>query len=370
MMNDVLEIIQKLKENIKEFEKTSIEELVKKIFSVTNLFSNAWSKSWIGYQARVYYKNFQNPPAGDYFSIEWGFYSAFSNPTSENWAEYTFDYVLKEIKRRAGLSDGVIEEIANKIKIIQSDFEHHKKNFIDIVEIDYYKNKDKYLEKILDDAIKAKVFAQDDFLKARVPTQIITRDDIAMSQGIQYPPHISYESYFLSLLSTKQALQDVLDQANKYYKYYNSSQSIDTIKTIGTNKIFIGHGRSVIWKDLKDFLEDRLNLEWEEFNREPVAGYSNKERLLKMLDSSVFAFIILTAEDIQIDGTFNPRLNVVHEIGLFQGKLGFTKAIILLEEGCEEFSNIHGIGQIRFPKNNIEAKFEEIRKVLERENII
>ncbi len=44
--------------------------------------------------------------------------------------------------------------------------------------------------------------------------------------------------------------------------------------------------------------------------------------------------------------------------GCFQGKLGFTRAIILLEEGCEEFSNVEGLGQIRFPKGNIKATFE------------
>ena len=63
-------------------------------------------------------------------------------------------------------------------------------------------------------------------------------------------------------------------------------------------------------------------------------------------------------------------MNVVHEAGLFQGRLGFEKAIILLEDGCEEFSNINGLGQIRFPKENITAAFEEIRRVLERENLI
>lgn len=63
-------------------------------------------------------------------------------------------------------------------------------------------------------------------------------------------------------------------------------------------------------------------------------------------------------------------LNVVHEAGLFQGRLGFTKAIVLLEEGCEEFSNIQGLGQIRFPKGNIAPAFEEIRRVLEREGLI
>jgi predicted nucleotide-binding protein len=39
-------------------------------------------------------------------------------------------------------------------------------------------------------------------------------------------------------------------------------------------------------------------------------------------------------------------MNVIHEAGLFQGRLGFERAIILLEDGCEEFSNIQGYGQI------------------------
>jgi predicted nucleotide-binding protein len=46
-------------------------------------------------------------------------------------------------------------------------------------------------------------------------------------------------------------------------------------------------------------------------------------------------------------------MNVIHEVGLFQGRLGFKRAIVLLEEGCKEFSNIQGLGQIRYPKGNI-----------------
>jgi hypothetical protein len=135
-------------------------------------------------------------------------------------------------------------------------------------------------------------------------------------------------------------------------------------------RVFIGHGRSHVWKDLKDFLQDRLNLEWEEFNREASAGFSTKERLEAMLDSSSFAFLLMTAEDEYGDGSFNARANVIHEIGLFQGRLGFNRAVILLEEGCAEFSNIHGISQIRFPRGDISGVFEEIRRVLEREGII
>ena len=81
------------------------------------------------------------------------------------------------------------------------------------------------------------------------------------------------------------------------------------------------------------FLQDRLHLDWEEFNREPVAGFSTKERLEAMLDNASFAFLVLTAEDEHFDGTAHARENVIHEVGLFQGRLGFKKAIILLEKG-------------------------------------
>jgi hypothetical protein len=134
-----------------------------------------------------------------------------------------------------------------------------------------------------------------------------------------------------------------------------------------TSKIFIGHGSSHVWKDLGDFLTTRLHLDWIEFNRTPVAGFTTKERLEAMLAEASFAFLVLTAEDQQPDGTFRARENVVHELGLFQGRLGFNRAIILLEERCSEFSNITGLVQIRFPKDKIRAASEEIRQVLERE---
>jgi predicted nucleotide-binding protein len=135
-------------------------------------------------------------------------------------------------------------------------------------------------------------------------------------------------------------------------------------------KIFIGHGRSPLWRELKDFLFERLNLNWVEFNSEAVAGFTTFERISEMLAEAEFAFLIMTGDDLHADDTVHARENVVHEVGLFQGKLGPKRAIVLLEDGCNEFSNIVGLSRIRFPKGNISAKFEDIRKVLERENVL
>ena len=134
--------------------------------------------------------------------------------------------------------------------------------------------------------------------------------------------------------------------------------------------MFIGHGRSLVWRTLNDLLVDNLGLETSEFNSVSVAGISTVTRLEELLQASSFAFLVMTAEDLHEDGSRHARENVVHEVGLFQGHLGFARAIVLLEEGCEEFSNLAGVGQIRFPKGDVLAKSEEIRSVLKREKII
>jgi predicted nucleotide-binding protein len=54
-------------------------------------------------------------------------------------------------------------------------------------------------------------------------------------------------------------------------------------------------------------------------------------------------------------------------MGLFQGKLGFSRAIAVVEEGVELFSNLDGIQQVRFPPGQIRATFGEILGTLRRE---
>jgi hypothetical protein len=90
----------------------------------------------------------------------------------------------------------------------------------------------------------------------------------------------------------------------------------DSHVTQSGRRVFIGHGGSPTWRVLKDFLWDELHLEWEEFNRDVVAGISTTERISHMLESAGFAFIVMTAEDTHADGTTHARENVVHEAGL------------------------------------------------------
>ena len=129
--------------------------------------------------------------------------------------------------------------------------------------------------------------------------------------------------------------------------------------------IFIGHGRNQAWRDLKDHLTDKHDYRVEAYEAGARAGHTIRDILESMLKGSSFALLVLTKEDETDDGGFRARQNVIHETGLFQGKFGFSRAIVLLEEGTDSFSNISGIEQLRFTK--IQETFGDIIATLKRE---
>jgi len=132
-------------------------------------------------------------------------------------------------------------------------------------------------------------------------------------------------------------------------------------------RIFIGHGKKPLWRDLKDHLSDQHGFKVEAYEIGSRAGFTIKDILEEMLTKSSFALLVLTGETEEVSGMVHARDNVIHEVGLFQGRLGFRKAIILLEEGVSEFSNITGIHQIRFPKNSIRETFGDVVATIKRE---
>ena len=131
--------------------------------------------------------------------------------------------------------------------------------------------------------------------------------------------------------------------------------------------IFIGHGRNPQWRDLKDHLHDQFGYNIKAYEIGAKPGLSIKEVLESMLNQSSMAILVLTGEDIDEKGDPHARENVIHELGLFQGKLGFEKTCILLEVGVNEFSNIQGINQIRFSKDNIKETFGDVLATINRE---
>ena len=237
---------------------------------------------------------------------------------------------------------------------------------IDVIEVSF---------RYIDQEVRGKFHESDEIFGTRHPD--ISPDSISPDEAIdqlnrRFREHnvgYKYESGQIVEVDSPDIPSEVVKPAEELPNNTQQAMSDDTSNN-ENKKYFIGHGGSDIWEVLRDFLENTLKLPYEEFNRIPQAGRITSIRLKEMLESCCMAFLIMTGEDAHADGTLHARENVIHEVGLFQAQLGYERAIILLEDGCEIFSNIQGITYIPFPKGDIEAAFEKIRGVLKRESMI
>jgi len=315
-----------------------------KVIKVAEIFASAASGSWLGYHSCVYYDNFNRPPPGASFSRDWGMRGLFGEGSTGAWCEYAFNDVVELIYNETGNLD---LEPAEKFKVLGEQLLADAKNAAE-VELRVFLNErpDPFVEDLLGKIEGIKALGALDYVKLMRPKgQFQTHDMRAADGGIKTPPHVSVMAKCLAYGLPGQAISQLLENLKKATSYITRSRkAMVKADLVGTN-VFIGHGRSSAWRDVKDFISDRLRLPYDEFNRVPVAGVTNITRLSEMLDSAVIAFLIMTAEDEQADGSFEARTNVVHEVGLFQGRLGFSRAIVLLRKGAKIFPILMDLGK-------------------------
>jgi len=77
----------------------------------------------------------------------------------------------------------------------------------------------------------------------------------------------------------------------------------------------------------------------------------------------MYVFDALATKDDHVDDRYQPRLNVIHEIGLAQEKLG-GRVIYLKEKGCDFPSNIAPKVWENFTQDNMENAFAKVVKEL------
>jgi predicted nucleotide-binding protein len=304
------------------------------------------------------------------FSREWGFLGMFHGTTGE-WEICQPDQVTAFIEKKAGAPDlGKPRAQSDAIRPDVDALIQEARSLAAKIPQPH----DAYLKENIEEL--QHISLPDVGLLARaqmrgVTGQIMTRDAQALEGGVQAAGHqiaVANVAYVRSPYDVARRLASICDRLGRHLEGEDSSVPKAVVQ-LGS-KVFIGHGgASTEYLKLGVWLTDR-GLDWDVFDRTPTAGMSTKERLLQMLDSAQIAFLLMTPEDEAADGKVNARANVIHEVGLFQGRLGWMKALVLLEDGCEEFSNIEGIGQIRYPKGNIKAAFDDIREVLVREGVL
>jgi len=330
----------------------------------------AWSGSNLGYQSNVYYSGFAKRPAGAHFSREWGFIGMFQG-TIGDWQEMPRDAVRAHILELAGDPD--VEQLEARAETARESLSKLKERATSVISAVLRDREDEYIADMQAKIRDLTVPTRDQLQRLQMrAASTVTRDGRAIEGGWQSASHqevLAEATACRVPYTAAQELAALCSNAAEHMQRAPAEPPLMPVRQMGT-KIFVGHGGSLQWRVLKDFIQDTLGLHWDEFNRVPVAGITNVGRLQEMLDEASVAFLVLTAEDERTSGATVARQNVVHEAGLFQGRLGFDRAIVMLEDGCDAFSNINGLGQIRFPAGRIETSFEEVRRVLIREGLL
>jgi predicted nucleotide-binding protein len=367
---ELFELGNAISGTLKRARDDSLVKPLKSLDEACDTAARAWSGSNIGYHATVYFTGLAPKPADIQFSPEWGLMDRWpTHQPAPGWVIMDNQTVVSDLLARANISD--LTKIEHTMTELRESLVTLKEQAVSMLSASLAHQKDTFLSRQLQVIERLKVAMPGTIAVSLLPKgQVWSRDSTAMSQGLAVAPHQTLRAICLSETVTKNGLEALERAVRLSASHLQRIAPMDGSNNTPKANIVISHGHSPAWRDLKDFISDRLRLPYDEFNRVPVAGIPNSIRLTQMLDAAGIAFIILTGEDEQADGSVRARMNVIHEAGLFQGRLGFSKGIVLLEEGCGEFSNIEGLGQIRFPKGNIKAVFEDIRAVLEREEIL
>lgn len=368
---ELLEIAEKIETLAADAEKKGLRKLASDVAEATKLITLSHCGSWIGYHSCVYYEGFKPPPMGAFFNPDKGLEI---NPfTSErfskgDWKEYSEQEIDEALNKKGARvlteEKRFIEDQERTFRRLKSDVIISLASYLNSTEDGYIRDAYRKIDNF-DSGHSTKISM------ALMPDgQQTTRDIRAANGGLRTPRHIQIfaeAGWILKALRDFESAAKVVRSTANYITKINA-QGLVKVKSSG-KKIFIGHGRALEWLKLQSYIEKELNLQCEEFNSVATAGMTTQERLSAMLDNAAMAFLVMTGEDEGSEGEIRARMNVVHEIGLFQGRLGLRKGIIILEETCSEFSNIVGLTQIRYPKGHIEYIFSQVAAVLKREGL-
>lgn len=358
---ELLEIARSLEELGTQGQEPAILGRVNRLKQAAEDVGRAWSNSWMGVQANTYYANLAPPPPDMLFNTDTRVYR------NVGWTAYQPEQVVNAVKERAGNLD--MRPATEFTQLAESAFRRHKSRLLSIIEVASAGIESQYFSDLKEELTRLHLMSENDYIKSWTPTTVITQESL-IRQGKRTPPHLQILAQMSSVRTTIENIAELAEIAKRVAEHLARRGGQPQPSSAHGTNIFIGHGRSPIWLQLKEFIGDELGLPVDEFDGVPTAGMAISDRLMAMLNSARIAFLVMTGEDEQPSGELRARENVVHEAGLFQGRLGFERAIVLLEEDCEKFSNNAGLVHISFRKDTITDTFYSVRKALEREGML
>lgn len=341
----------------------------------------AWSGSWLGYHARVYHEEMEPPPAGTSFRTEWGLITGegVDQPSTGKWNKYRREDVVRFIweKARNPKIDSLRDASARASRL-----HAEAKTSIDplLASLQAKPGKDAILDSLVGKVSESVVHTEGDFLKKWSPRKTPpTKDEIALAEGLLVPPHLLVKAEiwairhpFMACGELAKTLRWLAGHITELEKKDEESRRTTELRARSAPKpggpgIALGHGKSGLWRLLRDRMAADFPVPCHGFQQVPLPGLGTMAAMLEVLPRARFAILMLTREDVACEGEPAASLNVARLAGLFQGRLGFSKVLLLTEEGGPALPGVNDLPRLVFPAGDPVAIWPEARAILESE---
>ena len=323
----------------------------------------AWCRSSLGGHADVYYDGLEPVPDAANWDVVWGMMDdPLVNETRGKWTTRTASEIREIICSRSGMTESSITEIHNGFLKV---FDSVKDRLLTCLE---------HSQRKMQEETRTRLIGNVKGLGSGIPTVSnvekrmanefwpqMSRDEQNWSIGLRVAGHLQVLAAIEVIDRLVRSIRKLGEHAEALHNASRAYKANQQEKTMRGYKVFIGHGHSDTWRAVKDFVEEELKLEVEEFERESVAGRQIKDRLEEMLRNAEWAILVATRDD---SDRCEPRPNVIHELGFAQGRLGWEKAIILLEKECKLPSNLSGTVYLQFDPGQVKQVFYDLGNLL------
>ncbi|HTU20756.1 MAG TPA: PfkB family carbohydrate kinase [Gemmataceae bacterium] len=159
-------------------------------------------------------------------------------------------------------------------------------------------------------------------------------------------------------------LDDVTAQPQGGIPAVQSSQASER------NSVYIGFGQDPLGNQVEEYLRRTHGLDVKRCALKPRAGRQHVDDLSDCLDCCTFAVLVPDPEGEAEDDKPWTRDRVLREAGLFQGRLGLHRVVLMLPEGVKKLANVEGLQSIDVPKDRLYRALKQLEVLLKRDGII
>lgn len=208
--------IENLKDKIGELDKlcgklTDTKKDIEKLQAMIGEVDKSWSRSWIGYHSNMYYKEFEEPRWQEAFNAEWG--GAGMYGISREWESRSYENVENYIQAKASLK--FVDVLASVEEVVQKGKELQELFCTELIVIEGEEKYNKENEVIKELGKYKWGISAGEIIRIKSPKQAMSRDSIAIQQGLKTPPHIECEAKLVSCLSQIESIETFIVKANR-----------------------------------------------------------------------------------------------------------------------------------------------------------